>query len=103
MNVLISFLGTTLDAKWGTGEKRWNGWRPSVALVMQSDLHFDQYHILYQKPFVKLLDLIVQDIRTVSPDTEVIPELIELDDPWCFEEVYAKLYDFCRRMVFVPE
>ncbi len=103
MNILISFLGTTLDAKWGTGEKRWNGWRPSVALVMQPDLHFDQYHLLYQKPFVKLLDVVVADIKTISPDTEVIPELIELANPWDFEEVYTKLYDFSKKMVFVPD
>ncbi len=103
MNVLISFLGTTLDAKWGTGEKRWKGWRPSVALVMQPDLHFDQYHLLYQKQFVDLLDVVVADIKTISPDTEVIPELIELANPWDFEEVYTKLYDFSKKMVFVPD
>ena len=102
MNILISFLGTTLDAKWGTGEKRWNNWRPSVALAMQPDLHFVQYHILYQKPFVELLDIVVADIKTVSPHTEVIPELIDLANPWDFEEVYTKLYDFSKKMAFAP-
>ena len=103
MNVLISFLGTTLDAKWGTGEKRWNNWRPSVALAMQPDLHFGQYHILYQKPFVELLDTVVADIKAVSPDTKIIPELIELANPWDFEEVYTKLYDFSKKMTFAPD
>ena len=103
MNVLISFLGTTLDAKWGTGEKRWDNWRPSVALAMQPDLHFGQYHLLYQRPFADLLNVVMEDIKTISPDTKVIPELIDLDDPWCFEEVYSKLYDFCQGMKFTPE
>ena len=103
MNVLISFLGTTLDAKWGTGEDRWGNWRPSVALAMQPDLHFGQYHILYQKPFLELLDTVVADIKTVSPDTKIIPELIDLANPWDFEEVYAKLYDFSKKMAFAPD
>ena len=45
MNVLISYLGTTLDAKRGTGERRWNNWRVAVALAMYPNLHFGQYHI----------------------------------------------------------
>ena len=102
MNIVISFLGTTLDAKWGTGEERWNNWRPSVALAMQPDLHFGQYHLLYQKPFVELLDTVVADIKTVSPDTKVVPERIDLSNPWDFEEVYAKLYDFSKKTTFAP-
>ena len=42
MKILISLLGSTLDAH-GRGNGRWNMWRPSVALAMQEDLHFDRY------------------------------------------------------------
>ena len=42
MNILISFLGSQLDAH-GRGPGRWGAWRPSVALAMQEDLHFDRY------------------------------------------------------------
>ena len=47
MNILISLLGSTLDNH-GRGNGRWGVWRPSVALAMQEDLHFDQYYLLYQ-------------------------------------------------------
>ena len=101
-NIIYSFLGTTLDAH-RKGEGRWSFWRPSVSLALQEDLHFDEYHIWYQKRFHSLFDSIADDIVSCSPDTSVIPELIELADPWDFEEVYAKLYDFSRAQKFVPE
>ncbi|MBP5671403.1 MAG: RNA repair transcriptional activator RtcR [Victivallales bacterium] len=105
MNIVISFLGTTLDAKWENKEERWDNWRPSIALVMQPDLHFDQYHILYQdqEEHKKLLKEVVADIKTVSPKTKIIPELINFEDPWNFEEVYSRLYDFFQKMTFQPD
>ena len=102
MNVVISLLGSTLDAR-GREDARWNVWRPSIALVMQDDLQFDQYYLIYQKHFQPLLDWIVEDIHTCSPETEVIPVEIPFDDPWNFEEVYSKLYDFSRKRNFAAQ
>ena len=102
MNILISFLGTTLDAH-GRGQSRWNNWRPSVALAMQDDLHFDKYYIIFQPNFLELLNRISADILTCSPDTQIIPVEIPLANPWDFEEVYSKLYDFSRAHDFSPE
>ena len=101
-NIVYSFLGTTLDNH-RRGRERWGMWRPSVALAMQEDFHIDEYHIWYQQRFQSLLDFVANDIRLCSPDTMVSPELMELNDPWDFEEVYAKLYDFSRRQTFIPE
>ena len=100
-NILYSFLGTTLDQRQGGG--RWNYWRPSVALAMQEDLRFDEYHIWYQSRFERLFQAVASDIRLCSPETEVIPEVMELENPWDFEEVYGKLYDFSRGCRFQPE
>ncbi|MBR6374198.1 MAG: hypothetical protein IKS20_13550, partial [Victivallales bacterium] len=102
MNILISFLGTTLDA-YRRGETRWNTWRPSVALAMQDDLHFDQYYIIYQPSFEGLFKRISDDILLCSPDTQIIPVKIQMEDPWDFEEVYSKLYDFSREYDFSQE
>ena len=102
MNILISFLGTTLDSH-GRGQARWNNWRPSVALAMQDDLHFDRYYLIYQPNFQDLFERISADILTCSPDTQIIPVEIPFADPWDFEEVYAKLYDFSRAQEFSPE
>ena len=102
MDVLLSLLGCRLDAK-GRGTGRWGVWRPSVALAMQEDLHFDRYHLVYQPEFARLKDEVAADIRAASPDTEVIPEEISIANPWDFEEVYAKLYDLSRRLDFSAE
>lgn len=102
MNILISFLGTTLDSH-GKGQSRWNNWRPSVALAMQDDLHFDQYYIIYQPDFLDLLNRISADILTCSPDTQIIPVEIPFANPWDFEEMYSKLYDFSRAHDFSSE
>lgn len=103
MNVLISFLGSTLDKKGGYGPGRWEIWRPSVAIALQNDLRFDKYYLLYQPKFATLKDHIAADIKQVSPDTEVIPVELDLKDPWDFEEVYGTLYDFSCRYKFSAE
>ena len=103
MNILISFLGLTLDRRGGYGPGRRGVWRPSVALAMQKNITFDKYYLIYQTPFESLRDQVIADIHEVSPQTEVIPEIIELTDPWDFEEVYTKLYDFSRSHDFSDE
>ena len=100
---LLSLLGSTLDAHGPRGKDRWNAWRPNVALAMQEDLHFDEFHLLYQSRFQGLADSVIRDIGTASPDTEVIPEIIEFDDPWDFGEVYGKLYDYALSRRFDRE
>ncbi|MST97380.1 AAA family ATPase [Victivallaceae bacterium BBE-744-WT-12] len=102
MNILVSLLGSTLDNH-GRGEGRWGVWRPSVALAMQEELHFDRYYLLYQPDFRALCRRVEEDIRTCSPDTEVIAEAIAFRDPWDFGEVYSKLYDFSREKNFSAE
>ena len=99
MKILMSLLGCRLDAH-GRGVGRWGVWRPSVALAMQNDIVFDRYHLLYQPEFSALMEEVAADIRTASPGIEVIPELVPFDDPWDFEEVYSRLYDFSKRKNF---
>ncbi len=99
MKVLMSLLGCRLDAH-GRGHGRWAEWRPSVALAMQNDLVFDRYYLLYQPEFKALMTEVAADIRSASPTTEVIPEVVPFADPWDFEEVYARLYDFSKKKNF---
>ena len=104
MNIVISLLGTTLDQRGARqGLNRWNAWRPSVALAMQEDLIFDQYYLIYPPDFERLKDKVTEDIKVISPSTKVIAEPVKMDDPWDFEEVYSKLYDFSRRHDFSGE
>ena len=99
--VVISLLGTTLDQ--GKHHKRWNSWRPSVAVCQHEDLLVDRYHLLYQKKWASLADRISGDIQSVSPETEVICDNIEFRNPWDFEEVYGVLHDYVGNFIFDPE
>jgi transcriptional regulatory protein RtcR len=100
-NVVIGLLGPKLDA--GKDAERWNDWRPSVALCQHEDLLFHRYELLMQPRFKRLADIIADDIRSVSPETEVNQHEVKLGDPWAFESVYGALHDFARQYVFDVE
>jgi transcriptional regulatory protein RtcR len=90
--VVIGFLASTLDQ--GRGAERWERWRPTVSLCQHENLLVDRFELLYQKKFAALSRTVVDDIKTVSPETEVNLTEIEIEDPWDFEEVYGALHDF---------
>mgnify|MGYP000448170923 CR=1 FL=1 len=99
---VIGFLGSTLDAA-KFGPSRWNKWRPTVSICMQEDLRVDRFVLLHGTYHQRLADFVMQDIRDVSPETEVVPHLLDFDDAWDFEEVYGKLLDFARSFPFDPD
>lgn len=99
--VVIGLLGTTLDR--GFSEKRWNKWRPSVGICLQKELKVKRYHLLYSRRYAKLAGTVMEDITTASPETRVVAEPIEFNDPWDFEEVYGGLYDFAHTFSFSPD
>lgn len=96
--VVIGLVGATLDA--GRGPERWEAWRPSVALCQHDDLLVDRFELLYQKSYTSLAEAIRDDLRAVSPETEVRLCEIGMKDPWDFEEVYGALQDFARGYPF---
>lgn len=77
--VVISLLGPVLDS--GTGARRWDRWRPNVALCRHPDLLVDQLELVYQKRYQKLADQIIADIAGVSPETTVRLHQVEFHDP----------------------
>ena len=97
-HVLIGLLGATLDS--GKGSDRWERWRPTVALCQHEDLLIHRFELLYQKKFAGLARTVIDDIATVSPETEVKTREIKLADPWDFEEVYGALHDFAAGYQF---
>lgn len=99
---VIGFLGSTLDAA-KFGPSRWNKWRPTVSICMQEDLRVDRFILLHGSYHRRLAEFVMDDIRDVSPETEVVPQLLDFDDAWDFEEVYGKLLDFARDFPFDPD
>ncbi len=90
--VVVGFHGTQLDA--GTGPRRWEKWRPTVGLFQRDDLAIRRLDLLCQHP--ERATVLAEDVRRLSPETEVVLHPVPLADPWDFEEVYAALFDWAR-------
>lgn len=100
--VAISILGTTMDNR-GKGLKRWDQWRPTVAMCQQEDVIIDRMELLYEASYEGLAQKIRSDIHQVSPDTQVNFQRIAWENPWDFESVYSALLDFALAYDFHPE
>ncbi len=100
--VVFGFLGTQLD-NGGRGAKRWERWRPTVSLFQHEDLLIDRFEMLYSGPHQKLLEVVLQDMQSLSPATECTARELKIANPWDFEECYAQLFDFCHRYPFDVE
>ncbi len=87
-NVVIGFLGTQLDM----GKRR--NWRPSVQLCAHPDFPIDRLELIHDQRHHHLACNVAAAIGKVSPETEVRLVQIDMADPWDFQEVYGKLYDF---------
>lgn len=93
-NVVIGFLGTQLDM----GKKR--RWKPTPSLTTHAHFDVDRLELLFDTKFNRLAHQVKQEIEALSPDTEVLLQRMDLDDPWDFQEVYGKLFDFARSYGF---
>ena len=96
--VVLGLLGTTLDS--GQGADRWQSWRPTVSICRQPDLIVRRLELIHPLRDTRLGTTISDDIRAVSPETEVRLHPLDFNDPWNFEEVYEKLSDFARAYAF---
>lgn len=100
-NVVIGLYGPSLDR--GMKPSRWDRWRPSLALCGQEDLIVDRFELLYQSRFEPMVDILVEDIAQVSPETKVVKHEVVFENPWAFDQVYAALFDFARAYDFKPD
>ncbi len=100
--VVLGLLGHQLDGPFD--RDRWNRWRPTVSLCQHEELLVDSVELLFdpakqQRQFAVVRD----DIAAVSPETRVTGHAVTFEDPWDFEEVYARLYEFARAYHFDTE
>jgi transcriptional regulatory protein RtcR len=100
-NVVFGLLGANLDS--GKGDDRWQRWRPTVALCQHEDLLIDRYELLYEPKLGGQAAATAEDMKCVSPETEVRLHEIGFGDPWDLEEVYSKLHRFFGEYAFSPE
>jgi transcriptional regulatory protein RtcR len=99
--VVIGFLGSQLDA--GQGAGRWEKWRPTVSICQQEDVAVQRLELLHAPGHLRLAELVAQDVRTISPETEVNLVAMPLRDAWDFGDVYGALYDWARQYRFDTE
>jgi transcriptional regulatory protein RtcR len=100
--VVLGFLGMQLDA--GQGQGRWEKWRPTVSLAMFEDFQADRIELLVdQRRFRELSRTVQQDIAQMSPQTEVRVHDFHVADPWDFEQMYARMFDFVHAYPFDTE
>ena len=101
LTVVFGLIGTNLDA--GEGAERWNRWRPTVSLCQHEEFVVDRLELLHHRRDTDLVRSTCDDIRGVSPETEVRSHEVEIRDPWDFDEVFGALHDFARVYPFDPE
>ncbi len=98
MNRVISMLGFDKDNR-GVDEKRWSKWRPNISLCAQKEFVVDELYLLYSENGSRLFHNMVKDIKTVSPDTNVIGVKVDFGgDPWDFAEAYITLFNFAETL-----
>lgn len=100
--VVIGVLGTVLDKR-GKRANRFKKWRPTVGLCQQPDFPVDRLELLHQPRDEGMAQRLIEDVALLSPDTEVRPHAVTINDPWDFEEVYAAFLDFATHYSFDTE
>lgn len=97
--IAVSLIGSQLDFV-GKRVDRWSKWRPNISLCSQEHLVIDELHLLHDNHSERLAINVAVDIESISPETQVQLYNINFIDPWDFEEVYAKLYDWCQQQMY---
>lgn len=100
--VVFGLVGARLD-RGPASTERWNSWRPSVAICQHEDFLVDRLELLFEPKVRRLAEQLAEDVRAVSPETEVVPHEAPLRDPWDLEEVYGFLHEFVGRYSFRTE
>ena len=99
--VVIGLLGTNLDG--GVGARRWERWRPSIAICQHDDFVVDRFELLAGASYRSLADQVASDIHDASPETQVRIHPFPVRDPWDFSDVYGALSDFADAYRFAPD
>ncbi|SUO95708.1 RNA repair transcriptional activator RtcR [Suttonella ornithocola] len=99
--VLIGTIGSKLDA--GQGRKRWQKWRPSIAIHQQTAFQLKRCELFYQQSYQTIAEQVVTDIAHLSPQTSVQLHDMAFEDAWDFAEVYGKLFDWAKNYPFDTE
>ena len=97
--VVIGFLGTKLDS--GLSAKRWERWRPTVALFGHESFVPDGLELLtFNGDYPNLVEKVTGDVLSLKPDAGVQTHMLPVEDAWNFQQVYSALYEFAKAYTF---
>lgn len=99
--IVLGLYGTTLDRN--TGPNRWEMWRPTLDIFRQEDLLVDAFHLIGDPNLREHMQVLLEDIKELSPETTIEVHDLEWDDPWAFDEVFTKLFRFAESFAFDPD
>jgi transcriptional regulatory protein RtcR len=101
-SVVLGFLGVQLDM--GTKADRFERWRPTISLCQQEDFQPSRIELLVDNQRSgKLCRTVEEDLRLLSPETEVRFHDVRVEDPWDFEQMYSRMFDFVHHYPFDSE
>jgi transcriptional regulatory protein RtcR len=69
-------------------------------MCQHEELLIDRFELLHHPAEQRQAETVADDIRSVSPETDVRLHAIALADPWDFDEVFSQLYEFARQYRF---
>lgn len=98
--VVIGLLGSRLDQGSQRAAKRWQAWRPTVALFQQEGLKPARLELLVEPRFERLARQVEHDIRSLNGQTVVRQHRVEWTDAWDLEQVYSGLHAFATAYPF---
>lgn len=59
--------------------------------------------MIHHRDEEELADLTTHDMQVISPSTRITTYVVDYNNPWDFEQVYAQLHDIARFHPFSPE
>jgi transcriptional regulatory protein RtcR len=96
---------SVFDPEWDGGDhkNRWERWRPTLSLLSHDDLAINRIELIVQTHLIEMAQVTIEDMKSVSPETQIIIHKVEMKDPWDFEEVYGSIHDIAESYSFKPK
>lgn len=98
---LIVLLDPDLDR--GKKSKRWDRWRPALAVAQREEVRVARIDLLYDPVDQELADTIADDLAALRPGATIESHPLECGDAHGFETVHAAVSSWVIEQPFSPE